>query len=180
MAIAGSFLAIGTAVYTGVLLSAVGPAVPLWSLPILPSLALPIMPVLFLVSALSTGLGATYDLAATVAMPRFRGQSRAMDLIHIVVIALETILIGILLITSLSSGGAAAESARMVMFGPLGWIFWLGVVLVGLIIPFVVHTLAVGSGRHFLWAGIGSGAGSLIAGLLLRYLIITAGVPAQL
>jgi len=180
VAIVGSVLAVGTALYTGVLISAVGPAVPLWSQPILPFLALPMMPVLFLVSALSTGLGATFDLAATIATPRIQGQSRGMDLIHIVVIVLEAILIGLLLITALSSGGAAAESAHMVMYGSLRWIFWLGVVLVGLILPFVVHTLAVGRGRHSLWAGIGSGAGSLVAGLFLRYLIITAGIPTRL
>lgn len=180
VAIVGSFLAVGTAVYTGVLISAVGPAVPFWSQPILPFLAAPVMPVLFLVSALSTGLGATFDLAVPLAGPRFRGQIRTVDRIHIFLIALEAILIGLLLITSLGAGGAAGESARMVLYGPLQWIFWLGVVLIGLVFPFLVHVLAIGTGRHPAWAGLGAGAASLVAGLFLRYLIVTAGIPAQL
>lgn len=180
VAIVGSFLAVGTAVYTGVLLSAVGPAVPLWSQPILPFLALPMMPVLFLVSALSTGLGAAYDLVAATAVPRIHHQTRGIDLIHILLVSLEAILIGLLLITSLSAGGAAGESARVLLYGPLKWIFWLGVVLVGLLLPFVVHAFAVATGRHSQWARIGTGAGTLVAGLFLRYLIVTAGIPAQL
>ncbi len=68
----------------------------------------------------------------------------------------------------------------MVVYGPLRLIFWLGVVLIGLIYPFVVHAYAIGAGRHSVWPGIGSGAGTLLAGLFLRYLIITAGIPAHL
>jgi formate-dependent nitrite reductase membrane component NrfD len=180
VAIVGSVLAVGTAVYTGVLISAVGPAVPFWSQPILPFLAAPVMPVLFLVSALSTGLGATFDLAVPIAGSRFRGQIRTVDRIHILLVSLEAILIGLLLITSLSAGGAAGESARVLLYGPLKWVFWLGVVLVGLILPFVVHAWAVATGRHSQWTRLGTGSGTLVAGLFLRYLIVTAGIPAQL
>jgi polysulfide reductase chain C len=180
VAIVGSIFAIGTAVYTGVLLSAVGPAVPLWSQPVLSFLPIPMMPLLFLVSALSTGTGLTFDLAATIAIPRIQQEIRSMDLIHIVLIGVENIFIGLLLITALSSGGAAADSARIIMYGPLRVIFWVGVVVVGLIYPFVVHAYAIGAGRHSLWSGIGSGAGIVVAGLFLRYLIVTSGIPAYL
>jgi polysulfide reductase chain C len=103
-----------------------------------------------------------------------------MDLAHIVLIGVENVLIGMLLLSALNAGGAAAESARMIMYGPLSILFWVGVVLVGLVYPFVVHAYAIGAGRHSLWSGIGSGAGILIAGLFLRYLIVVAGIPAQL
>ena len=56
----GSVLAIGTAIYTGVLLSVVK-AVPFWNTPILP--------VLFLVSAVSTGIGLSIDVSAALAVP---------------------------------------------------------------------------------------------------------------
>jgi polysulfide reductase chain C len=180
IAAAGSVLALGTAIYTGVLISAVGPAVPLWSQPILPFLGVPMMPLLFLVSALSTGMGLTFDLAATISLPQIQQEIRVMDLVHIVLIGLENILIGLLLITALSSGGAAAESARLIMYGPLRVVFWVGVVAIGLIYPFVVHAYAIGAGRHSLWSGIGSGVGIVVAGLLLRYLILTAGIPAYM
>jgi polysulfide reductase chain C len=180
VAMGGSVFAIATAVYTGVLISAVGPAMPLWSQPILPFLPIPLMPLLFLISAVSTGLALTFDLAATIARPHIHDQIRAMPLIHIILIGLENILIGLLFISALSSGGAAAQSARLVMYGPLRVIFWVGVVLVGLVYPFVVHAYAIGARRHSLASGIGSGVGIVVAGLFLRYLIITAGIPAFL
>ncbi len=180
VAAVGSVLAIGTAVYTGVLLSAAGPAVPLWSQPILPFLPVPVMPVLFLVSAVSTGMGLTFDLAATIAQPRIQQEIRAMDLVHILLIGLENMLIGLLLIMALSYGGAAADSARLIMYGPFRIIFWVGVVLIGLVFPFAVHAYAIGAGRHSLWSGIIAGAGIVVAGLFLRYLILTAGIPAYL
>jgi polysulfide reductase chain C len=176
----GSVFAVGTAIYTGVLISAAGPSVPLWSQPILPFLPVPMMPVLFLVSALSTGLGLTFDLAATIALPEIHEEVRSMPLIHVVLIGLENILIGLLLITALSSGGAAADSTRIIMYGPLRIIFWVGVVLIGLVFPFVVHFYAIGAGRHSFWSGIVAGVGIVVAGLFLRYLIITAGIPAYL
>lgn len=176
----GSVFAVATAIYTGVLISAAGPSVPLWSQPILPFLPVPMMPVLFLVSALSTGMGLTFDLAATIAQPQIQQEVRSMDLIHIVLIGLENILIGLLLITALSAGGAAADSARLIMYGPLQVTFWVGVVLIGLVFPFVVHFYAIGAGRHSFWSGVVAGVGIVVAGLFLRYLIITAGIPAYL
>jgi len=180
VAAVGSVFALGTAIYTGVLLSAVGPAVPFWSQPILPFIPIPMMPLLFMISALSTGLGLTFDLAATIAMPHIHDQIRSMPLIHIILIGVENILIGLLLITALSSGGAAGDSARIIMYGPLRIVFWVGVVLFGLVYPFVVHAYAIGAGRHSLVSGIGSGVGIVVAGLFLRYLILTAGIPAYL
>ncbi len=180
VAAAGSVLAVGTALYTGFLLSAVGPAIPLWSQPLIPFLRIPVVPVLFLVSAVSTGLALTFDLATTIARPQAHDEVRNMPLAHVAIIGLENLLITVLLIAALSSGGAAAESARLIMFGPLAAIFWIGVVLVGLIYPIVVHMYAIGVRHHTLLSGIGSGVAIVLAGLLLRYVIVTAGVPASL
>ena len=180
VAIIGSFFAVGTAVYTGVLLSDVGTAIPLWGQPILPFLRVPMLPILFLVSAVSTGLGLTFDLVATLALPHIHDEIRPMPLIHIILIGLENILIGLLFISALSAGGAAAEAARAVMYGPLSIVFWVGVVLIGLAYPFVVHAYAIGRGHHSMASGIGSGVGLIVAGLLLRYLIVAAGIPAVL
>jgi formate-dependent nitrite reductase membrane component NrfD len=180
VAIVGSVLAVGVAIYTGVLISTVGPAVPFWSLDILPFLPIPMMPVLFLVSALSTGMALTFDLSATIAAPHIHEQMGPMALVHIILIGLENILIGMLLIMALSEGGAAADSAQMIMYGPLRITFWVGVVLIGLVYPFVVHAYAIGAGRHSLWSGIGSGVGIVLAGLFLRYLIVIAGIPAYI
>ncbi len=176
----GSVFAAGTAIYTGVLLSAVGPSIPFWSTPLASWLPIPVLPVLFLVSAISTGLGLTHDLLTTLALPSIHRMLKNLPTIHLALIGAEAVLIGLLLVGALEQGGAASQSARFIMIGPLSIAFWLGVVLLGLVYPFVVHAYAVGAGRHSIVSGLGSGAGLIIAGMLLRYIIVASGVPAAL
>jgi polysulfide reductase chain C len=178
VAIIGSVFAVATAAYTGLLLSAVGEAIPLWGQPLLPFTAIPIIPILFLVSAVSTGVALTVDLAATIALPDGLENSEPMPLIHVVLVSLELVLVGLLFISALGSGGAAAESARLVLFGPLSVIFWVGVVLIGLVFPFAVYLYNLGSNRHPWLLAVSTGTCVILAGLFLRYLIITAGIPA--
>ena len=109
VAAVGSVFAVATAVYTGVLLSIVGPAVPLWSQNVLPFLGLPMLPILFLVSAVSTGLGLAFDVTAPIGDPEIQTRHRIMDLSHILLIGLEGILIGLLLVAALNHGGPAAD-----------------------------------------------------------------------
>ena len=85
----GIVLALGTAIYTGVLLSVVQ-AVPLWATPILPAL--------FLVSAVSTGMGLCIDLAATLVVPEVHRRFKKLPLVHMVLIGLEIGLLALLLL----------------------------------------------------------------------------------
>lgn len=165
----GSVFAVGTAVYTGVLLSVVR-AIPFWNTPVLPAL--------FLVSALSTGMGLTIDLSATIAVGPMERRFQNLPLYHMVFIGGEALLIGLLLFLALQRGGAAAQSAQMVLMGSMNVVFWVLVVLFGLLIPFVVH--AYGARQHAVAGGILSGAGIVIAGLFLRYIIVAGGIPVTL
>ncbi len=176
----GAALAVGVAIYTGILISAVGPAIPFWSTRILPFIPLPMMPLLFLVSALSTGLGLTVDLAATLAIGPMEQRVKRLPWIHMAFIGVETLLLGMLLITALIDGGSAARSAQEIFAGTHAIVFWVFIVLLGFIFPFVVHAYAAGLGRHSLVSGVGSGAGITVAGLFLRYLILVSGIPAAL
>ncbi|UCC62405.1 MAG: polysulfide reductase NrfD [Anaerolineae bacterium] len=176
----GSLFAVGTAIYTGVLLSAVGPSIPFWSTPIASWLRIPMLPVLFVVSAISTGMGLTIDLSATLALPSIHQMLKKLPAIHLALIGLEAVLIGVLLLVAMEQGGAAAQSAVFIMTGSVSITFWVGVVLLGLVYPFVVHAYAVGAGRHSLASGLGSGAGIVIAGMFLRYIIIASGIPTAL
>ncbi|MGD1992042.1 MAG: polysulfide reductase NrfD [Anaerolineae bacterium] len=176
MATAGCILAVGVAVYTGVLISAVGPAVPFWSTDILPFIPVPMLPLLFLVSALSTGIGLTVDLAATLSVRDMAHRVRRLPLIHLAAIGVETLLLGMLLITAFLDGGAAAQAARDIVVGPHSIVFWGLIVLPGFIYPFVVHAYAAGVGQHSPASGLGSGIGIVVAGLFLRYLIIISGI----
>ena len=69
------------------------------------------MPILFLIAALSTGLGLTVDLAATMALGPMEQRVKSLPWIHIAFIGVETLLLGMLLITALVEGGSAAQSA---------------------------------------------------------------------
>lgn len=176
----GSVFAVGTALYTGVLLSAVGPSIPFWSTPILPFIPVSMMPLLFLVSAVSTGVGLTVDLSATLAIRDVQHRIPQLPLIHLAMIGAETVLLGMLLITAFVSGGAASQAALDIVIGPHSLVFWLLIVLPGFIFPFVVHAYAVGLGGHSPFSGLGSGVGIVVAGLFLRYLILVSGIPAAL
>jgi formate-dependent nitrite reductase membrane component NrfD len=164
----GSLLAVGTALYTGVLLSVVR-AVPLWNSPVLP--------ILFLVSAISTGMGLTFDLAATLAVPQLHRRYHAMPLIHMIFIGAEVALLALLMILALNQGGEAAESARLILLGNRSVIFWVLVIGFGMVYPFMVHVYAFARHSHGYVSGILSGAGIVIAGLFVRYLIVAAAIP---
>ena len=180
VAAVGSAFAVGVALYTGVLVSAVGPAIPFWSTPVLPFIPIPMLPLLFLVSALSTGVGLTIDLAATLSVVHVHERVRRLPLIHLAMIGVETLLLGLLLITAFLNGGAAAQAAHDVVVGPHSIVFWVLIVLPGFIFPFIVHAYAAGLGRHSTLSGLGSGIGIVVAGLFLRYLIVVSGIPALL
>lgn len=176
----GSVFAVATALYTGVLISAMGPAVPFWSTSLLPFVNVPMMPILFLVSAVSTGIGLTVDLVATMSVPNVVHRLPAMTWIHLVFIGLETLLLGLLLITAFVNGGVAAQAAQDIVVGPHSIVFWVLIVIPGFVYPFIVHVYAMGIGGHSVWTGLLSGVGIVTAGLFLRYLILIAGLPAAL
>jgi formate-dependent nitrite reductase membrane component NrfD len=164
----GMVLAVGTALYTGVLLSVVQ-AVPLWSTPVLP--------VLFLVSALSTGMGLCIDLAATLAVPDLHERYKNLPIVHLALIGLEVALLALLLFMALNEGGEAAESARLILSGSDSVAFWGLVIGFGMVYPLLVHGSALLRKRHGYISGILSGAGVVIAGLFVRYLIVSAAIP---
>lgn len=164
----GIALALGTALYTGVLLSVVK-AVPLWASAILPAL--------FLVSAISTGMGLCVDLAATLAIPNVQRRFKNLPLIHMGLIGLELGLLALLLVTALNQGGEAAESAKLILTGEGSLAFWLIVIGFGMVYPLMVHVYAFARHSHGYVSGILSGVGIVIAGLFVRYLIVAAAIP---
>ena len=164
----GMVLAVGTAVYTGVLLSVVR-AVPLWNTPVLP--------ILFLVSAISTGMGLAFDLSATLVIPEIHRRFSYMPLAHMIFIGLEMVLLALLLVLALNQGGEAAESARLILVGKSSVVFWVVVVGFGLLYPLLVHAYAFARHAHGYVSGLLSGVGIVVAGLFVRYLIVAAAIP---
>jgi len=164
----GIFLALGTALYTGVLLSVVD-AVPLW--------ATPILPVLFLVSAVSTGMALSLDLSATMMVPETPHRFKRLPLIHIALIGLEIIVLAVFFYVSYQKGGEAAESVQLILTGAGSLIFWIVVAGLGLAFPFVLNVYALIRGSHGHVVGILAGATIVLAGLFVRYLIVAAAIP---
>jgi len=166
--VAAGVLASATAIYTGLLLS-----VP----PTFPLLSSWLLPVLFLVSALSTGLSAA--VLAGFVLARRRGVK--LDLhqwsrVHVALLVMElVVLLAWLGVGSVSKAGNA--SVQLLVSGDLAPIFWIGVVLAGLVGPvlaFVFEKSPRGQSGRVALAGE---AGVLAGGLALRYLVLLAAVP---
>lgn len=171
----GVAFALGLAAYTGFLLGVVQ-AYPLWN-----NAALPI---LFVLSALSTGISASSLLGITdhksfEAMISLRKS-------HVILLGLEVVVLAIMLVIVGSSGNTATESALMIVTGSLAPLFWIGVVMIGLILPLSIEVLRLRKAAEHESAsvsrgiGIAAEVGVLVGGFLLRYVIIMAALPIAL
>lgn len=167
-----SAFAVATMLYTGLLLGASKP-IAFWSTPILP--------LLFLMSASSTGLmvvllgGAAGGVDAAYLLP-FRQADEILILAELLVIAL--------FLQGTHRVQESRYSASMFINGILARRFWSGVVGCGLVIPVVAEMLLVSlpTGNGALVALVGGVCMllGLAGGLLLRELILSAGVYAPL
>ncbi len=152
--------ALATAIYPGFVVAS-SRAIAFWRTPMLP--------LLFFTYALMAASGVV--LLAAPAAPAMRIELLASGLV-----ALNLVLSGVYLLAMNGAGGAARESVHRLTRGPLGAVYWLGVVVVGLIVPLVLLGL-FGSAQAL------AGACILLGGLLLRYGVLKAGVydvPAAL
>ena len=173
---------IATAVYTGVLLGAM-PARPFWNSPILA--------MLFLVSSLSTGIAVI--LLARALVHRKTGDEtldRQFDDSGYLLGASDTLLIGFELIVIFLfimfahlTVGDVKEAVSVILFGgSLATLFWVWVVLVGLLLPALVELVYV-IPRLLYHRGYAAPRGIeivvpvavLIGGFMLRYVIVVAG-----
>lgn len=155
VALLGAVLALCTTTYTGFLLSAVSTN-PLWSVPFLGLGVVPFLAVLFLISGVSTGLAATLIGAAK---EEGLGLYKKADSVLIV---LEIILLVMLYL-----------SVNPIYFsGTMSSLFWIGVVMVGLLLPLVLSIYGMMKHRHWVMPVYGS---VIVGGLCLRYFIVFSG-----
>ncbi len=132
LAWAGAGLAIATAAYTGLLLAVVE-AVPFWNSFI--------MPILFVVSALSTGLSVTTLVAYF--MKKEGSTNLKENQVHLSLVAAELIIVVIFfgLMSFGSNGPVGAQSAASVLSGSYAVLFWGYFIGLGLLFPLVVFVL---------------------------------------
>jgi formate-dependent nitrite reductase membrane component NrfD len=173
----GAPLAVGVGMYTGILLGAI-PARPLWNTPMVAQL--------FLMSAISTGV-ATVLLAASLLRSagghdHLHSERHFLVSLDAMLIVLEILMIIPFFLHQALNTWSSSESLNLVMGGPFSLSFWLGVVLLGLLIPLAIEGFelfpviwqeqAVKYSR--LWGGL-SAALVLIGGFALRYVFVYAG-----
>ena len=136
--------------YTGVLLSTTSRE--LWSTVLLP--------VLFVISAISTGLAATLLVAVLLGreIPHRLGQAAAVLEVYEIV-ALIAFLI--------------AVPAGVLISGPLSLWFWIGVIAIGILVPFALELATWRTSPRVLVMTMAFSV--LIGGLVLRAVVVVGG-----
>lgn len=170
----GIVLAISVAAYTGVLLGVVK-TFPLWNTALLP--------ILFLVSACSAGMAASLGISLFIAKEEVSKLS-ALSRIHLALPVLELVLLASLLFVTSYNSTAAYASVVSLVAGKYALVFWLGLVVIGLILPLAVELMHMKQAHHEVSDGIATvlltECSVLIGGFLLRYLIIVAALPLSM
>ncbi|MBM4763031.1 NrfD/PsrC family molybdoenzyme membrane anchor subunit [Bacillus sp. B15-48] len=187
--ITGAVLALATCAYTGLLLTVIK-AVPFW--------ATGIMPVLFVVSAISTGLSLTSLLAILAEKERFTEGREGQA--HILLIGAELIIVAVFVGIMFFgvNGPVGKESVELVVTGAYSLVFWGYFIGLGLLFPLFVfiyqhrkskqsavnETLSAASEiaatvqkKHHSFLTIVSDISVIIGGFALRALIILAAIP---
>ncbi len=174
----GTLLSVGVAVYTGLLIGAVR-AIPLWNTTILP--------MLFLVSALSTGMAAAVITSEAFAMTvEADGVALArryyyVNMVHSLLIVIETVFIFCWLFLVAQRSEAAAQSVHMLLFGQHALLFWIGIIFFGIVDPMIIYIYEVVLHRPLMPFALFVSDGSvLLGGFVLRYLVIMSAVPVLL
>lgn len=194
--------AILTMIYTGVLLGASRP-IALWSTAMLP--------ILFLVSALSTGImvmilvssigGLAFLIGGTALEIGFGVCWVFSKLVYadIFLLILELIILAFYL-QAMHRTEESRASCQMMLKGKMASVFWLGIIVLGLVIPLSIEIIessflvsefslqheVAGKGVGFLihieafTTGIVAAIFGLMGGFLLRYVILACGVKAPL
>jgi formate-dependent nitrite reductase membrane component NrfD len=175
-------LGIGVAVYTGILLGAM-PSRPLWNSPILA--------LLFMISALSTGV-ATIILARTIfhrkgsdskVERQFHESAYLLTATDVMLIGFELLVIFLfVMFAHLTIGNVKYAMSIILPGGDMALMFWVWVVLIGLLMPALVELFYVVPKLlyHRDYAApkmieVAVSISVLIGGFMLRYVIVIAG-----
>ncbi|MCI8451496.1 NrfD/PsrC family molybdoenzyme membrane anchor subunit [Enterorhabdus sp. P55] len=176
--IAAAVFGVCVAVYTGCLLG-VCKTFPLWNNALLP--------ILFLVSAMSTGMAAVLCVAI-FRHPEEFNRVGVFKKFHFCLPIIELVLVASLLFVTASNASPAGwESVMNLVGGDCALAFWFLFVLVGLVLPTALETwLLFFSPKEFEesrkahWISFASDAGVLVGGFVLRLLVLVAAMPLTL
>ena len=159
-------LAFGVAIYSGFVVSFVG-GIKLWNSAIIP--------ILFVVAGLTGGLAVLLIAASDSAY-------LGMAIYNVVLIALVgyAVFIAIYLWATTYESKAARDSVTRILKGNVAPMFWLGVVLLGIVLPILLILPYSLSDSTSTVAFYIAAAGAILGGVALRYVILKAGVYSPL
>ena len=169
----GIVFAFAVAAYTGFLLGVVK-AFPLWNNAVLP--------ILFVVSALSAGLAATSLVGLLVDRERFE-QMWLIKKSHVILSASEMVVLATMLVIVSAGSVEGAASVYSLVAGQYAPAFWGGIVLLGLVAPFIIEgypvfiTKRVETSMTSMVVSVIGEAGVLVGGFMLRLLVVLSALP---
>jgi polysulfide reductase chain C len=156
---------ISTVIYTGFLFDTTR-SIPFWSTPILP--------LLFLASGISTGI---FSLILFL----FLSGDTNSHVVHLlcqfdVFLLIFEAMILFFYLHGMHEVTAARASVRRLLRGDLATPFWVGVVIIGLFVPFVLEAFWGGETIPILIASLCG----LVGGIYVRYIVVSGAVKAPL
>ena len=166
----GVIFALCTMIYTGILLGAARP-IAFWSTAMLP--------LLFLVSALSTGIMAVILLASFGGTSQL-GPIHDLARFDILLIILE-IFVLLFYLQGTHRVPESRASAQFVLAGSVAPLFWWGVAALGLIVPLLLELISRSAeGGWAVTLALLASACGIAGGLFLRQVVLSGGVHAPL
>lgn len=169
---AGFFASVFLMSYTGVLLAASNR--PLWASTVL-------LPPLFVISAISTGAAILIFVCIITRMWKIYGETimRMAQVDAIVIVVELAVLLSYFFWVSRSGIPGASESMSQLITGELAIPFWLGVVLLAILLPFTLYAVnwgkQLGERKIVFIALIASSVCVISGGLILRAVIVLGG-----
>lgn len=176
LAAVGFPISLGVGIYTGILLGAI-PSRPFWNTPMVAQL--------FLFSAMSSGTAIVLLVTAllgTRAQHGYEEERRLLVSTDMVLIVLEIFMIVPFLLHHALSTWSSASSIEWILGGEFTLWFWVGVILLGILLPLAIEAyelfpliLKQGAARYSLALSGLSAILVLVGGFILRYVFVYAG-----
>jgi formate-dependent nitrite reductase membrane component NrfD len=154
-------MAFGVAIYSGFVVGFVG-AIKLWNSAIIP--------ILFVIAGFSGGLA----ILLLVSLGDAAESTSVAEIMRLALIG-YAVFAGIYLWISTYESDAARDSVMRVLKGGIAPVFWIGVVLLGIIIPIIILFVTSASAAFAIAAVF-----AVLGGIALRYVILKAGVYSPL
>jgi formate-dependent nitrite reductase membrane component NrfD len=176
--VTGFVVALATATYTGILLCVLT-ARPFWNTPLLP--------MVFLFSAIIDGIAAIglvlYSLPRhAVSQDELASSKHFLGKIDMAFLALLFVSLSFLLMGFYQSTEHARSALTVIMGGPLTAVFWLGVIVIGMVLPLIYDLLEILPSRSDSeittqrpTVALLVSSSVLIGGFMLRYVVVYAG-----